>query len=103
MLNDYQEDDKEQKENLGLGDRFILDESLESVLEKLPLAQEIKDTLLERKGVMGALLKLVSFNEHAQWDKTGIVMEKLGLDKDRVVKDYNEALAWADEQSQLAS
>ena len=66
------------------------------------LAAEIKEPLLTRKGVMAAIIKLVEFIEHAQWDKTNIVMEKLKLDKEQAVKHYNEALAWADEQSQLA-
>jgi EAL and modified HD-GYP domain-containing signal transduction protein len=78
----------------------IVDENLESILEKLPLAQEIKDTLLTRKGVMAALIKLVELIERAEWEKATIVMEKLGLEKSRVVKDYNQAIAWADEQSQ---
>lgn len=78
----------------------ILDESLESIMEKLPLAQEIKDPLLTRKGVMAALIKLVELIEHAEWDKTAIVMEKLQLEKDQVVEAYNEALAWSDEQAQ---
>ncbi|MGB1199091.1 MAG: EAL and HDOD domain-containing protein [Thalassotalea sp.] len=78
----------------------ILDESLENILDKLPLAQEIKDTLLTQKGPMAALIKLVVLIEQAQWDKTSLVMEKLGLDKDKVIKSYNESLAWADEQSQ---
>ncbi|WP_448549193.1 EAL and HDOD domain-containing protein [Thalassotalea fusca] len=77
----------------------ILDEELSSVLEKLPLAQEIKDTLLNKKGVMAAIIKLLEFIERAEWDKTSLVIEKLGLDKDQVNKDYNEALNWADEQS----
>ena len=80
----------------------ILDEDLEIVLAKLPLAAEIKEPLLTRKGTMAAIIKLVEFIEHAQWDKTNIVMEKLKLDKEQAVKHYNEALAWADEQSQLA-
>lgn len=80
----------------------ILDEELDVVLAKLPLAAEIKEPLLTRKGVMAAIIKLVEFIEHAQWDKTNIVMEKLKLDKEQAVKHYNEALAWADEQSQLA-
>ena len=80
----------------------ILDEELEVVLAKLPLVAEIKEPLLTRKGVMAAIIKLVEFIEHAQWDKTNIVMEKLKLDKEQAVKHYNEALAWADEQSQLA-
>lgn len=78
----------------------ILDESLESIMEKLPLAQEIKDPLLTRKGVMAALIKLVELIEHAEWDKTAIVMEKLRLEKEQVVEAYNEALAWSDEQAQ---
>jgi len=80
----------------------ILDEKLEVILAKLPLAADIKEPLLTRKGLMAAVIKLVEFIEHAQWDKTNIVMEKLKLDKEEAVKHYNEALAWADEQSQLA-
>jgi EAL and modified HD-GYP domain-containing signal transduction protein len=45
----------------------------------------------------------LEFIERAEWDKTAVVMEKLGIDKDKVIKDYNEALAWADEQSQMAN
>ncbi len=80
----------------------ILDEELDVVLGKLPLADEIKEPLLTRKGVMAAIIKLVELIEHAQWDKTTIVMEKLKLDKEQAVINYNNALAWADEQSQLA-
>lgn len=80
----------------------ILDEELEVVLGKLPLAAEIKEPLLTRKGTMAAIIKLVEFIEHAQWDKTNLVMEKLKLDKEKAVQHYNEALAWADEQSALA-
>lgn len=77
----------------------IVDEDLESILAKLPLAQEIKDTLLTRKGVLAALIMLLELIEHAEWSKTSVVMEKLGLEKDHVIKNYNEAIAWADEQS----
>ena len=77
----------------------IVDEDLESILAKLPLAQEIKDTLLTRKGVMAALIKLVELIEHAEWHKTNIVMEKLGVEKSKIVRNYNQAIAWADEQS----
>jgi EAL and modified HD-GYP domain-containing signal transduction protein len=80
----------------------ILDEELEVVLSKLPLTHDIKDPLLTKKGIMAAIIKLVEFIEHAQWGKTHIIIEKLQLDKEQVVKHYNEALAWADEQSQLA-
>ena len=77
----------------------ILDETLENILEKLPLAQQIKDPLLTKKGPMAALIQLVALIEQAEWKKTGIVMEKLGLGKEETLKHYNKALAWADEQS----
>jgi len=80
----------------------ILDEEMASVLEKLPLSQDIKDPLLTKKGVMAALIKLVELIEQANWDKTTLVMEKLKLDKDKVVEHYNQAVAWADEQTQAA-
>jgi EAL and modified HD-GYP domain-containing signal transduction protein len=77
----------------------ILDEKIEDVLAKLPLSDDIKKPLLTRKGVMAAVIKLAELIEQAQWDKTTLVMEKLGLNKEQVLKHYNEALAWADEQT----
>ena len=71
-------------------------------LEKLPLADEIKDALTSRKGVLSALITLVELIEHAEWDKTAKVIDKLGLSKEKVVKDYNEAISWSDEQAQLS-
>ena len=75
----------------------ILDEEIETVLDKLPLSQEIKEPLLTNKGVMAALIKLVELIEQAEWSKTGQLMEKLQLDKETVLKHYNEAVSWADE------
>ncbi|SEK45837.1 EAL and modified HD-GYP domain-containing signal transduction protein [Colwellia chukchiensis] len=77
----------------------IVDEDLASILAKLPLAQEIKDTLLTRKGILAALIILLEFIEHAEWSKTAAVMQKLGLEKEHVIRHYNEAIAWADEQA----
>ncbi|WP_085298045.1 EAL and HDOD domain-containing protein [Cognaticolwellia mytili] len=81
----------------------IVDENLDSILVKLPLAQEIKDTLLTRKGVMAGLIKLVEFIERAEWHKTSILMEKLEVEKSIVVCNYNQAIIWADEQSNTES
>jgi len=79
----------------------ILDEEMATVLDKLPLSKDIKDPLLTKKGVMAVLIKLVEFIEQADWDKSTLVMEKLKLDKDKVVEYYSQAVAWADEQIQV--
>jgi c-di-GMP phosphodiesterase len=79
----------------------ILDESIEHILEKLPLAQEIKDSLLSKKGPVASMITLVEHIEKAQWDEANSEMESLGLSKEQVMEDYNEALAWADELSRI--
>jgi len=78
----------------------ILDEDIESILAKLPLAQEIKDTLITRKGTMADLIELVVYFEHAQWDEASALIKTLDIDKEKVIEYYNEALSWADEQAQ---
>jgi len=77
----------------------ILDEKMVSVLDKLPLSQDIKNPLLTKKGTMATLIKLVEFIEQADWDKTTTVIKELKLDKDKVVTHYSQAVAWADEQT----
>jgi len=77
----------------------IVDEDLAHILTKLPLAQQIKDTLLIRKGDMAALIILLELIERAEWPKTNVVMVKLGLNKSNVLKSYNQAITWADEQT----
>jgi len=81
----------------------ILDDDIDTILAKLPLAQEIKDTLITHKGVMAALIKLVELIEQAEWDKTAIVIDKLALSKEQVIQDYSKAISWADEQEKLAN
>lgn len=80
----------------------ILDEKLTIILEKLPLAQEIKDSLLTKKGVLANLITLTELIEHADWTKLELACDKLKLDKQQVVKAYNDALAWADEQALIS-
>ena len=76
----------------------ILDEDMEIILAKLPLSQEIKDTLIMKKGSIATLIKLVELIENAEWDKTTEIIESLNLDKDRVIEHYNLAISWAGEQ-----
>lgn len=80
----------------------ILDEEIESILKKLPLSQEIKDTLITREGDMAKVIQLLELIEHAKWDDTTVLIEELKLDKDAVIEHYNQALIWANEQSQMA-
>lgn len=79
----------------------ILDEELGSILEKLPLAQEIKDYLLTRQGTIADFITLVEQIEHANWEQTACSIKKLEINKEAAIKSYHQALSWADEQSSL--
>ncbi|GLX86670.1 diguanylate phosphodiesterase [Thalassotalea loyana] len=81
----------------------ILDEEIKVVLDKLPLAQEIKAPLITGKGVMAALILLSEKIEKAEFESVQAIIDKLGLEKDVVVKAYHDALVWADEQTQMTN
>ena len=81
----------------------ILDEDIEVVLEKLPLAQEIKDPLITKRGTMAALILLAEKIEKAEFESVQAIINKLELEKDDVVKAYHDAVVWADEQTKIAN
>lgn len=77
----------------------ILDESIEAVLENLPLSAAIKEPLLTKKGVHADLINLAHNIEHADWKASEVLINTLGLDKEKTIQIYNESIIWADEQS----
>jgi len=80
----------------------IVDEDLEHILDKLPLAPQIKEPLLNGKGTLASLLRLVESIEHADWQEATSIMSKLGLKKNQVLDNYNRAITWTDLQSPAA-
>jgi EAL and modified HD-GYP domain-containing signal transduction protein len=76
----------------------ILDESIASVMEKLPLAKEIKDALVDHTGILADYLTLIKYYETAQWQQANQAIESLGIDTDKVPDAYHNAVQWANEQ-----
>ncbi len=76
----------------------ILDQPMESILEKLPLAQEIKDAIVERSGLLAQYLDLVEAYEQANWDKAEQATTALKLENNKVPDAYHEAVQWANAQ-----
>ena len=76
----------------------ILDQNMSEVVERLPLAQDIKEALRDGKGELGDYLALVAQYEHAQWQEANETIEKMKLDGKRVPDAYHEAILWAQEQ-----
>ena len=80
----------------------ILDESMQSVMQKLPLSNEIKAALLNDEGLLASYLNLVKFYEQGNWQAANQISQQLGLD-DKVPDAYHEAISWVNEQMQLMS
>lgn len=69
-----------------------LNESMQAVVDKLPLDKDLAAALIERTGALGAALDATIACEQADW--RGAALE--GIDDDELASSYLEALAWAD-------
>jgi c-di-GMP-related signal transduction protein len=78
----------------------ILDESMQSVMKKLPLSNEIKAALLNDEGLLASYLNLVKFYEQGNWPAANELTEKLALGE-KVPDAYHEAINWVNEQMQI--
>ena len=76
----------------------ILDEDMPSVMNKLPLTNEIKDALLKDEGLLATYLNLVKFYQQANWEKAKEIQQQLGLKPEEVPDAYHDALSWSNDQ-----
>ncbi|MCF6440420.1 HDOD domain-containing protein [Pseudoalteromonas luteoviolacea] len=76
----------------------ILDETMDSVMQKLPLTIDIKDALLQGEGMLAKYLSLVMAYEKANWSDASQLTEQLNLQTQSLPELYSEALQWCDQQ-----
>ncbi|AOT07528.1 EAL and HDOD domain-containing protein [Pseudoalteromonas luteoviolacea] len=76
----------------------ILDETMQSVMQKLPLTIDIKDALLQGEGMLAQYLSLVMAYEQANWAGASKLTEQLNLQAQSLPELYSEALQWCDQQ-----
>jgi c-di-GMP-related signal transduction protein len=76
----------------------ILDEPIESVMGKLPLAKEIKDALVDKKGILAEYIQLIQHYEAGRWNEANQAITALKLPSDKVPDAYHTAVQWANEQ-----
>ncbi len=73
----------------------IMDQEMESLMEKLPLSENIKKALVSGEGVLGQYLRLAQCYEAGDWKGFAESVKKLGIDEEKVPECYMEALGWA--------
>lgn len=72
----------------------IVNQSMESVLQGLPLLPIVKDTLLKKETELSPYLRIVCMLEDAGWDMLALQIAEVGLEQNAVMKLYLEAIHW---------
>lgn len=79
----------------------ILDEDMASVMNKLPLSNDIKLALVDDEGLLAQYLRLVKQYEQANWQGANAIKDELGLAAEKVPDAYHDAVHWANEQMKV--
>ena len=74
----------------------IMDESMDTLLDKLPFSKNISTALLSNTGEMSEYLNLVRAYETGNWITVSRHADTIGVDKDRIPVLYWDAVVWAD-------
>lgn len=74
----------------------MLDQSIDSILKKLPLSNDISMALVQRKGALFPFIQLVENYQRCNWAGFRTTQLKLGLGDEVVTPAFMDAIAWAD-------
>lgn len=74
----------------------IMDDTIESLMEKLPLSEGIKSALIADEGPLVDFLNLTFSYETGDWEGFNEMVGKIGIEDEKVPKLYMDAVGWAD-------
>lgn len=74
----------------------ILDKPMERIMDQLPLADPIKDALINQSGPLADILNLSVSFEKGDWELLDSAARGLALNGDILPSLYNDAILWAD-------
>lgn len=74
----------------------MLDNSMEYLMEQLPLNTDVKDALVSRSGKMFPFLQSIECYELGKFSCFEDIIHELGLDSDKISAFYLDAVSWAD-------
>jgi len=73
----------------------LLDQSLETIVNEMPIEEEIKSALLNNEGILGQLLTLTTAYERADWDTVAKLGKQLNLSDAHLSTCYQQAVQWS--------
>jgi c-di-GMP-related signal transduction protein len=79
----------------------ILDEKMEKLMDKLPLSDAIKNTLVKGEGQLSVFLNLVKAYEAGDWESLADSVSKTGASEEKMPEYYLDAVGWADSMATI--
>ena len=73
----------------------ILDRSMTTIMKELPLAEDIKTALIERKGRLIGYLLLAETYEKGQWDQMAKTAAVMNVPEEKLPEFYLQACQWS--------
>ena len=73
----------------------ILDQPMPKVMQALPLADDIKTALIERKGRLVGYLLLAETYEKGQWEQMAKVARVMKIPEEKLPEIYLQACKWS--------
>ena len=77
----------------------ILDRKMSTIVEDLPLEEEIKRALVDKIGLYSAFIKIALSYDHGEWDKVKLLTKQLGITEEKTTELYVQSIEWSDQQS----
>lgn len=73
----------------------MLDRPFREILSQIPIADEIKSALIEKKGELAFYIGLVIDYESLDWQRVSLRVKKLGLSEQEAINLYIESTKWS--------
>jgi EAL and modified HD-GYP domain-containing signal transduction protein len=74
----------------------MLDQSIHTVLGKMPLSEQINAALIDKTGRLFPFFRLVETYEKGNWVGFRFAVKKTGIAEEKIADFYLEAVSWAD-------
>lgn len=74
----------------------MLDNTMEKLVEKMPLSDAVSQALVSRSGELFPCLEIIESYESGDWEKFENHMKQFDISLETVVENYLEAVGWAD-------
>lgn len=74
----------------------MVDGDIQELMDKLPLHQDMKDAIINRKGESANFLKLCELFEKADWPNIDLICQQLKVETEKSGRLFQDALVWAD-------